>query len=93
MSFFYCIPKAKQITRRIADTSSKVTMEKMNVYLLLLICLEESVIMPFLSQGVNFLYIMIRLNLSAWDDSVWDVLTVTLREAFLCVGVKGEALC
>lgn len=53
----------------IADTSSKVPMEKMNVYLLLLICLEEFVIMPFLNQDVNFLCLT-RLNLSAWYGRV-----------------------
>lgn len=53
----------------IPDTSSKVPMEKMNVYLVLLFCLEEFVIMPFLHQGVNFLCLT-RLNLSAWYDRV-----------------------
>lgn len=34
---------------------------------------------------------MIRLNMSAWYDS--HEVSVTLREGFLSVGVKGEALC
>lgn len=73
----------------IADTSSKVTMEKMNV-LCIIICFERSVKMPFFHEGVNFLC-LIRLNLSAWYDRVWEAFsTVTFRD--ISIGIKGEAV-